>query len=412
LVACAAMLLICTLVEALPITEDEVVPEDDALFSVQDDGEDIRGSSDINTVIAQKTREEHQAKAKEWKELGFITNSVIGPLKKAILKNKDEETVDGHSVVSSMVDFDENDEGRDSKDIMVGLFHDAVKDAKTSSEAKASPELVRTTVESSDDAVKTPRAVHVFVSGRVALEPVHTAAKTAKKAVQDNTATKEQAKKPEDKKLAAIDAQEAKIISKEMRKDDHGNVRPTLTVKQDTVATSAHGAAADAAIAARKAVGALEEMKAEADNTLAASRVQQHQPSKAAVAAKIMEEARKSAAKTIAKLDKKEAQKQRTGAAQLAALTELFLSKPAPVVAPGTPGLISKDRDEQIQRQLNEKVAREDVHKVDAVHKVLASVSATATKETKKEESVLMEAPMALVNGLQSYLPFTIPNLD
>merc|ERR1711998_334631 len=156
-----------------------------------------------------------------------------------------------------------------------------------------------------------------------------------------------------------------------------GNVNPTLKVHA-AVATSVHSAASDAALAARKAVGTLQSMKASADAMAATA--PPPAPSKAAVKAKIMEEARKSAAKTVARLEKKEAQAQKQKAAkkelmQLQQITHMALNSP-PVHK--VAGVISESRSAEMKREIQQAAVVEEKKAV-AVQKMLKKAQSKHT---------------------------------
>merc|ERR1711998_729254 len=152
------------------------------------------------------------------------------------------------------------------------------------------------------------------------------------------------------------------------------DVNPTLKVHA-AVATSVHSAASDAALAARKAVGTLQSMKASADAMAATA--PPPAPSKAAVKAKIMEEARKSAAKTVARLEKKEAQAQKQAKAkqakakqelmQLQQITHQTLNS---ALVHKILGVISESRSAEMKREIQKDAAAEEKKAV-AVQKML-----------------------------------------
>lgn len=169
-------------------------------------------------------------------------------------------------------------------------------------------------------------------------------------------------KLPKGKRLQALDAEENKIIKKEMQKGTGahlGKVHPALRVK-GAMATSGASAASDAALAANKAVGTLAAMKASAD-ALADSQPPRT-PSKEAVQAKIMEEARKSAAKTVARLTKEEASEQAEKKddkeiMQFTQLTHTMLNRPAPKKVPG---VMSEKQAAKIQHHIVQAAAVAD----------------------------------------------------
>jgi len=408
LAVCVAALLVLGSAEAFPSTA-EVIPESDLQWSWQDnvnDDDDVvsRGQPELNKLIARKEEEDRKAKETEWQKEGFLAPSVLG-----VLHTPEEEaasekygTVDGHHLISSFLDASNPTSQDDApKDMLSGLFHDAVKDEKKEAKApipnlkkdeSSSDALVKSFSEESDDDQHPPP--HPLLS----LEKI--APKTAK--IPEKTPPVKQ-DAPKDPKLAAIDAKEDKLIHQEMHRDDTV-VQPTLTVKQ-AAATSGASAAADAAVAAKKAVGTLEAMKASADAMEAAARHQHHTPSKAAVAAKIMVEARKSAAKTIARLDKKEAaeqkqKKEKSIAEQESetamALTSQFLNMPDSKVIPG---LINQHRDEAMQHEILADNEREDAPKASAVQKMVRDARQRADKQQKamnKAKRTIEEAQFEL----------------
>jgi hypothetical protein len=368
--ACVAVfaLLVIGSSDALPSREAAaVVPEIGWHWSDKVEEPPAPALHGFQKLIAQKKVEEQQ----EWQDEGFYTHTVLTNLPKTA---KLQHSKVHSTLVTDMMTLAEKTpfEHDAPKDTMSGLFTKAIKDeeAKKLLVTTASTKLVKEKSSSEESKVKTPPMAHVTKDGaepasshpsdRVALEPVHTADKTAK-AAHKTTAVKQakaaapvEKKAPKDSKLARLDAKEDQIINRELRKH-RGKVSPALRVKT-VAATSAHSAASDAAMAATKAVGTLSAMKASAD-ALAHSHLPRP-PSKAAVQAKIMDEARRSAAKTVARLNKQEAAAQKKKELmQLNALTRAALNSPA---EKEVRGVMSKSGEDRIQREIQEAAAAEE----------------------------------------------------
>jgi len=362
LLCVAALLVLCGTADAFPTTSgiDEVVPEEEA----------FHGQSGLSQLIAQKSQEDNEAQQAKWRrDSGFLSPSVTGNLH-TVHKADAAKTISGHDLVMSLVGESKKSSPKD--DMMVGLFHNAVKDE----DEKQNTNMLAKASSHSSEKIHTPPSA----LGTLALEPVHPAAKTAKPAQKSTTPVKKEST-PKDPKLAAIDKQEEKLFKKEMQRHNPGHgITPALRVKVDS-ANSGAGAAADAAIAAKKAVGTLEDMKASADQMVDQAKTKVHTPSKAAVAAKIMEEARKDAAKTIKKLNKEDNEDKKTQnllaeQQRLTAYTNHFLNMPVPDDM--GPGLISKAKDEQIQHQVDKDMAIEDGNKAVVVRHLVQKAKVRA----------------------------------
>lgn len=161
--------------------------------------------------------------------------------------------------------------------------------------------------EESDEArlARDGAKVHTLLSAnKGAVDHTHTPApkKAASKAQHSATASP----KPKGR-VARLEAKQRDLIAKEMGKPLGRRIQKA-SKHMGSSRPDAANAASTAALAASKAVGTLEDMKAEADQDVANTQVIPKQ-TKAQTHAAIMKEAEKSAAKTLKRLHKEEAKK-------------------------------------------------------------------------------------------------------
>jgi hypothetical protein len=329
--------------EALPLSADAVVSE--SQWTPPLEGE-LRGQDGLEGEIARRTHLEEEQRRRDNEGHIFSDIGAMGVLKTA-LKNQ----VDGTKVLDEFTDVQEEPR----EDLLSGISHDA--------------DVIDDVIEKAQAAVEKPShtlVMHVKDGKPLVAVEASTQASTQAVSKADVTKADVPEKAPYSNYEKELDAQQKVLIDKEMKKplddaqpdneaaqrSERQNAKVALsrdlipppakhtaptTEKKDAAKKPPKGKAAAAAqpiiihgdgplvptthrqagdaasvavTAATKAVGTLEDLKASADAAVAAKAPPA--PSPARVHEKIMEEATASAAKTIAKLEKKEAAAQKS----------------------------------------------------------------------------------------------------